>query len=755
MRISTFFTSMTTNKNKFNPKWYSSLNAQTLIGLGIFTVGLIGSFIWAINTQGKKLVFNESSRLIQQTGDNAVSALTVRSREVAGLTKTLGLATEQLPQQAKTFKNFMPSYIDFQGDSGIAGGGVWPEPFKFNPQKQKNSFFWGRETDGSLKYFDNYNQSSTGYHNEEWYVIAKYLDPGRCFWSGSYIDPFSQQPMVTCTVATEANGEFSGAVTIDLRLEGLQAFTEAWQEKTGGYVFIVDRDNKFISFPDADLVKQKEKDSNGETTTNFINAAKLAELKPQFAPLARSLQEVNQDILKQAQQMSDYQPEIAANLSKASYQIDSNQAELMNVILSDPLQDKTDSTRLLKQFELNDDWLLNEKSTAYIFHVPNTYWKLVVVKPVSESVAVANSIARSLINLAIAIVFIGALLALLAVRYRLLKPLKSLSQATKKIASNPSHLADSQWQQNLKTERRDEIGELAQSFSYMGDRLQDSFDTLEDKVKERTAELASANQEITVLNEQLKDENRRMGAELNVARQLQQMVLPKPEELENIEGIDLAGFMEPADEVGGDYYDVLSTDGVVTIGIGDVTGHGLESGILMLMTQTAVRTLKEVKERDPIRFLDTLNRTLYRNVQRMNSEKNLTLAILNYSQGKVSISGQHEETIVVREGGKIEMIDMMDLGLPIGMDDDIADFLDNTIVELNSGDGVVLYTDGIPEAFDIEKKQYGMERLCDVISKNWQLTAEEIKQAVVDDVRQFIGKQKVFDDITLVVLKQE
>ena len=54
----------------------------------------------------------------------------------------------------------------------------------------------------------------------------------------------------------------------------------------------------------------------------------------------------------------------------------------------------------------------------------------------------------------------------------------------------------------------------------------------------------------------------------------------------------------------------------------------------------------------------------------------------------------------------------------------------------------------------MDKKKYGMERLCDVISKNWQLTAEENNQAIIDDVREFIGEQKVFDDITLLVLKQ-
>jgi len=245
----------------------------------------------------------------------------------------------------------------------------------------------------------------------------------------------------------------------------------------------------------------------------------------------------------------------------------------------------------------------------------------------------------------------------------------------------------------------------------------------------------------------------RLGAELDLVRQMQQMILPNAEELE-INGLDIAGYMDAADEVGGDYYDVLNTDGVVTLGIGDVTGHGLESGILMLMAQTAVRTLKEIQETDPVRFLDALNRTLYKNVQRMNSEKILTLAILNYSEGWVSISGQHEETIIVRRGGEIERIDTRDLGLPIALHDDIAEFISHISIELKLGDGIVLYTDGIPEAKDINKKQYGIEQMCEVISQNWHLSAQEIKQAVIDDLRGHIGTQKVVDDITLLVVKR-
>ncbi len=280
------------------------------------------------------------------------------------------------------------------------------------------------------------------------------------------------------------------------------------------------------------------------------------------------------------------------------------------------------------------------------------------------------------------------------------------------------------------------------------------YQTLEDKVKERTLQLAEANQEIMVLNDKLKEENVRMSAELDIAKQLQQMILPKPLELESIEGLEIAGFMEPADEVGGDYYDVLQSGDNVKIAIGDVTGHGLESGMLMLMAQTAVRTLLEGNFADPQDFLNVLNSTIYQNAQRMNSEKSMTLALLDYSQGKLQLSGQHEEVIIVRANGEVELLDTVDLGFPIALVDDISDFVSSTQVQLNSGDVVVLYTDGITEAININQELYGLKRLIEIVKLHYQCSTHEIKEAVINDIRQHIGTQKVYDDITLVVLKQ-
>ncbi len=267
--------------------------------------------------------------------------------------------------------------------------------------------------------------------------------------------------------------------------------------------------------------------------------------------------------------------------------------------------------------------------------------------------------------------------------------------------------------------------------------------------------LAEANSEIQGLNAKLKGENLRMSAELEVTRRLQMLTLPKTEELDNADPqLDIAAYAKPADEVGGDYYDVLKDSDRVRIGIGDVTGHGLESGMVMLMAQTAMRTVIDMGVKDLTKVLPAVNRTLYHQIARMGCDRNMTLAMVEYHQGHVTVCGQHEELIVIRADGEFERIDTGDLGFYVGMVEHIDDMVATAELQLQPGDILVLYSDGIPEAADPNHGLYGLDRLCEVVRDARAQSAHEIKDLVIKDVERHMGTQKMFDDITLIVCKR-
>ncbi len=324
-----------------------------------------------------------------------------------------------------------------------------------------------------------------------------------------------------------------------------------------------------------------------------------------------------------------------------------------------------------------------------------------------------------------------------------------------KLIEGAQAFAKNQLDYRIHLKEKDEFGQLAHAFNSMSGQLQELVTHLETKVEERTEALKKANEEITELNKQLKTENIRMGAELAVTQQLQKMLTPKLVELAKIEDLDVAGFMEPCNEVGGDYYDVLTHANGLKIGVGDVTGHGLESGVVMLMLQTAIRTLVEHEEVDPVKFMNTINRTIYHNVQRMGSEKMSTLLLADYSKGLLTVYGQHEEVIIVRENGTIEIIETQELGFPLGLEENIEAFVEKHPVQLFKNDVVVFYTDGITEAESRDGDFYGTGRLATLISRIRNGTATEICQGIVDDVKEHIGTHRVFDDITLLVMKRK
>ena len=283
-------------------------------------------------------------------------------------------------------------------------------------------------------------------------------------------------------------------------------------------------------------------------------------------------------------------------------------------------------------------------------------------------------------------------------------------------------------------------------------------DITERKRAQEAAEQASAAKsdllaQIKRLNERLEQENTRMSDELEVTKRLQQMILPRDEDMRNIARLDISGFMEPAAEVGGDYYDVVAKDGSVFFGIGDVTGHGLESGVLAIMVQTAVRTLLASGQYTSGRFFDILNRVIFGNASRMKCDRNLTLSLLHYHNNLVTISGQHEEILVVRSNGAVERHDTLNLGFQLGLVEDISNFIGEAKVPLLPGDVMVAYTDGITEAMNSVGVSFGIARLAESVRMSHERPAGAIRDAVLSSLRTYIGGQHLLDDISLLVIK--
>ena len=280
------------------------------------------------------------------------------------------------------------------------------------------------------------------------------------------------------------------------------------------------------------------------------------------------------------------------------------------------------------------------------------------------------------------------------------KNLGQLSLAAERIAKKDYDI-------NLDIGSRDEIGELGHAFTQMSREIKGYTEHLEDMVRERTEELEKALQKISVLNEKLTDENLRLSAELDIAKKLQLMVLPGKVELGKIDDLDIACAMNPADEVGGDYYDCFQTNGTVNIGIGDVTGHGLSAGVIMLMAQTAIKTIALMGERDIKRCLAMVNKVLYSNIERITEDRSMTLSLINYVDKTFTVAGQHEAVLVARNSGKVEVVETGELGMFVGFEPDITKFIGQDKIRLESGETLVLYTDGVTEAVNERGQEFG------------------------------------------------
>jgi DNA-binding LacI/PurR family transcriptional regulator/serine phosphatase RsbU (regulator of sigma subunit) len=246
-------------------------------------------------------------------------------------------------------------------------------------------------------------------------------------------------------------------------------------------------------------------------------------------------------------------------------------------------------------------------------------------------------------------------------------------------------------------------------------------------------------------------ERERLEKEMEIAARIQTTIVPKTID---VPGLDVAVAMIPATEVGGDYYDVVPYDGGCWFGIGDVAGHGLQTGLVMLMIQSVVAALVR---RNPLAapgdVLAVLNAVMHDNVhRRMHQDEHATLTLLRYDGGgRFVYAGAHEDIIVHRGSrGPCECLETR--GPWVGAFPDVRRMLVETSLRVEVGDLVVLYTDGITEAKDGRGVQFGLERVCAIVERLADRPVEVIRDQLIEAVRSWTAAQE--DDMSVVVVRR-
>lgn len=252
------------------------------------------------------------------------------------------------------------------------------------------------------------------------------------------------------------------------------------------------------------------------------------------------------------------------------------------------------------------------------------------------------------------------------------------------------------------------------------------------------------------LRQELQEARDSLWSEMELAKRIQTALLPNKQQFK---GYDIAATMIPAQEVGGDYYDVIETPSKSKwIAMGDVSGHGVDSGLIMMMAQTSIQSvITRTPDASPSMVLSSVNDVIRENILRLGSDHYMTIVVMHLNETGVTTAGKHQDLLVYRASlNTTEVIPTR--GTWLGIADDISDYLTDTSIDLKKGDVVLLFTDGITEAMDKEGEMFGQSRLENTLSQHANLPAEKIVDKIIEEVRAYQAEQA--DDMTLVIVKK-
>jgi len=374
---------------------------------------------------------------------------------------------------------------------------------------------------------------------------------------------------------------------------------------------------------------------------------------------------------------------------------------------------------------VNHTDLFGEPARLHFAPIEPAGWTLVLVLPEEEIYDDVRNLALTTLSIGVA----GTLMMLLVVvliSRSITRPLGALVLATREIAAGhfdaplPTCITD------------DEVGELTQAFGTMMRELSDHVRqlTLTTAVKER------------------------IESELKIAHDIQMSILPKMfPPLPDRDEIDLYALVEPAKEVGGDFYDFFQIDEEhFCLVIADVSGKGVPASLFMAVTKTLIKATAK-SGRSSAEVMTRVNAELAQdNEQSM--FVTVFCAILDLSSGEVIYTNAgHNPPFLIRADGAVELLVSGSSQLVLGVMEDVVYRTES--LTLSKGERLFLYTDGVTEAMNPANQAFGEARVVQELERLRELNLRETTQAMVASVQDFAGSEPQSDDITIMLVEYQ
>ena len=276
----------------------------------------------------------------------------------------------------------------------------------------------------------------------------------------------------------------------------------------------------------------------------------------------------------------------------------------------------------------------------------------------------------------------------------------------------------------------DELGEIAQAFNMMTSKFREA--------------------QVSVIEQQ------RLQKELQVAQEIQQMLLPS--DFPNVKGYDLASYYEAAKEVGGDLFDFVEVDpDTIGICVADVAGKGVPGSLIMTMIRTALR-LEARGNKNPADVLSRVNRFVTDDMKR-GMFVTMFYIVLDSRNRIIHYASAGHNPMILYRGSTKQTYFLNPSGFPVGIQlPDISLFeqkIEQDSIRLREDDLLVLYTDGITEAMNSKRELYREERFLDAVRTNAHVDVTDFINHVKNDIKSHTQNYAQNDDITFVAIKEK